>query len=66
MARKNIILSEDAVAKAEEIMNHEHRTTFSNVIEVLILREHAKLYPNGAAPSPDFRRITQHPTEVAA
>jgi len=62
MARKNIILSEEAVAKAEEIMDHEHRTTFSNVVEVLILREHAKIHQN---PASEFRPASTRPTEVA-
>jgi hypothetical protein len=47
MARKpvNITLSEDVITKGELLAEAETRPSFSNLVEALIVREHARRFP---------------------
>jgi hypothetical protein len=47
MARKpvNITLSADVISKGELLAEAETRPSFSNLVEALIVREHARRFP---------------------
>lgn len=48
---KNLSLSKEAVRKAQDLVKADCRPSLSNLVETLILREHARLVPPAPAPT---------------
>ncbi len=58
----NVVMTEETIQKAKALQTAETRPSLSNLVAVLIVREHARVFPN----APTFVAETTPETAVAA
>lgn len=62
----NVVMAEETIQKAKALQVAETRPSLSNLVAVLIVREHARVFPNSPDCVAETTPETRNETAVAA